>query len=553
MQNNKFFVLAGVICAMLLSALDQTIVSTAMPQIVRQLNGVEHLSWVFTAYMLASTVIVPIYGKLSDMFGPRRFFLAGIFIFLVGSVLSGVSQSMTQLIAFRAIQGLGGGAMMVNAMSIIGDVFPPQERGKWQGLLGGIFGLASIAGPLLGGWITDNLSWRWVFYVNIPVGILAMIIIAAALPKITHDVKSRSIDFLGALLITTGLVPLLLGLVWGGSQYAWGSWQIIGLLATALVSLVLFGLVERRAREPILALDLFRNRVFLVSVLSLFLIGMGMFGAILYIPVFAQGVVGISATSSGLVMTPMMVALIIASAVGGQIVSRTGKYKALAVAGFVITVIGMASFTWVSVDTTQAGLFLRMAILGLGLGTAMPIFTIAVQAAFAKERLGEVTAGTQLFRSIGGTVGTAVLGGVMNGQLAGRLQDIAKDPFVSLMRSADPSAALGTIDANTVQGVLSPEAQEQIRVGFWLHGPAGAYDRMNAAFEHFLQTIKLAFTASIDRVFLVSAALMAVGLVVVLFLPQVGLSRKKKPVLEEIGTELDLELGQADAAREPVF
>jgi EmrB/QacA subfamily drug resistance transporter len=550
MRNNKIFIMVGVILAMLLSALDQTIVSTAMPQIVRDLNGLQHLSWVFTAYMLASTVIVPIYGKLSDMFGPRKFFLAAIVIFLAGSILSGASQSMTQLILFRALQGLGGGAIMVNAMAIIGDIFPPAERGKWQGVLGGIFGLASIAGPLLGGWITDSFSWRWTFYINIPVGLLALGVLAAALPKIVHTVKDRSVDYLGAILITTGLVPLLLGLVWGGSQYPWGSWQILSLLSVAAASLIGFVFVERKAKEPILSLDLFKNRVFLVSVISLFFIGMGMFGAILFIPIFAQGVIGISATHSGFIMTPMMVALILASIVTGQIISKTGRYKILAVIGSVITVLGMASFIWISVDATQTGLFARMALLGLGLGMTMPIFTIAVQNAFGRERLGEVTAGTQLFRSIGGTVGTAVLGGIMNSQLASRLKDIGSDPFVSQMQSVNPSATFTDINANTVQGFLNPQSQDQIR-GMFSQAPAEMQAQLSASFDQFLHVVKVAFTASIDHLFIASTVLMGVTVVAILFLPEVALRKSAKPALEQAGLELDAELGQSDRHHEP--
>src|ERR1035437_11046385 len=261
-KPNRTIILVGVITAMLLSALDQTIVSTAMPQIVTQLNGLSHLSWVFTAYMLASTVTVPIYGKLSDIFGRKWLFILGIAVFMIGSILSGLSQTMTQLILFRGLQGIGAGAMMVNSLAIIGDLYSPQERGKFQGLMGGVVGLATIVGPLVGGWLTDNWSWRWVFYVNIPVGIIAIAILIFAMPKIVRDVKSRAIDFAGALLLSAGLVPLLLAFTWAGSQYSWGSWEIISLLAVAAVALFSFGMVERRVGEPILALSLFQNKVF---------------------------------------------------------------------------------------------------------------------------------------------------------------------------------------------------------------------------------------------------------------------------------------------------
>ncbi|MFL5809404.1 MAG: MFS transporter, partial [Flavisolibacter sp.] len=295
-QTGKWMILGGVILAMLLSSLDQTIVSTAMPTIVQELHGLEHISWVFTAYMLGSTVTVPIYGKLSDIFGRRNLYLLGIAIFLGGSILCGLSQDMTQLIFFRGLQGIGGGAMMVNSFAIIGDVFPPAERGKYQGMIGGVFGLSSVAGPLLGGWITDNTSWRWVFYVNIPLGIIAIIVLSAALPKIPVHARNRKIDWLGGLFITTALVPLLLSLVWGGSVYQWSSWQIIASLALSFVSLFIFIQNEKRVQNPILSLGLFTNKVFLVSVCALFFTAMGMFGAILYVPIFSQGVIGGSAT-----------------------------------------------------------------------------------------------------------------------------------------------------------------------------------------------------------------------------------------------------------------
>jgi EmrB/QacA subfamily drug resistance transporter len=416
-KTGKRMILGGVILAMLLSSLDQTIVSTAMPTIVQELKGLEHISWVFTAYMLGSTITVPIYGKLSDIFGRRSLYLIGILIFLGGSVLCGLSQNMTQLILFRGLQGIGGGAMMVNSFAIIGDVFPPAERGRYQGLIGGVFGLSSIAGPLLGGWITDNTSWRWVFYVNIPLGLIAIAVLSAALPKIAAHRENRSIDWLGAFFIITTLIPLLLSMVWGGSSYAWNSWQIIAALIITVISLVAFIRVEKKARNPILSLGLFNSRIFVVACACLFLTAMGMFGAIIYIPLFSQGVIGGSATHAGLILTPMMLALVVASAVSGQIISRTGKYKVLAIIGTAVSVGALFLFSTLHEATPNSLLILRMVFLGLGLGLTMPIFTLAVQSGFGKERLGEVTAGTQLFRSIGGTVGTAILGGVMNSQL----------------------------------------------------------------------------------------------------------------------------------------
>ncbi len=551
-QRGKFAILGGVILAMLLSSLDQTIVSTAMPTIVEELHGIEHISWVFTAYMLGSTVTVPIYGKLSDIFGRRNLYLIGIGIFLVGSILCGLAQDMTQLILFRGLQGIGGGAMMVNSFAIIGDVFPPAERGKYQGMIGGVFGLSSVAGPLLGGWITDHTTWRWVFYVNVPLGLIAIAVLAASLPKIERHARDKVIDWWGALFILTALVPLLLSMVWGGSLYAWSSWQIICSLVIAFISISVFIVIEKRVSNPILSLDLFKNRVFLVSVCALFLTSMGMFGAILYVPIFSQGVIGGSATHAGLILTPLMIALVIASALSGQIISRTGKYKVLAITGTAIIVFALFFFSTIDEHTTNGMLIIRMIVLGLGLGSTMPIYTLAVQSAFSKQRLGEVTAGTQLFRSVGGTVGTAVLGGIMNSRLTAQMKVLQDEPFVAqLQRFSQESHNLkGELNGSIIQGVLIPESQGQIR-GMIEKLPGPSKNVVLGNFDHFISSSRAAFSDAVDSVFLVAGCLMIVSLVIVFFLPEVPLRKAERPVMEEAGVILEDELGQSDDENQP--
>lgn len=519
-KEGKVFVMAGVMLAMFLSSLDQTIVSTAMPQIVQDLNGLVHMSWVFTAYMLASTITVPLYGKLSDLYGRRGLYMAGIVIFLLGSALSGLSTSMIQLILFRALQGIGAGAIMVNSIAIIGDLFPPAERGRWQGMIFGVFGLSSIAGPLLGGWITDHSSWRWVFYVNLPLGIIALSVIASVLPKIIPDIRTKAIDYAGAFFLALGLIPMLLAFVWGGNEYAWDSWQILGSFGLSIASLITFFTIEKSAAEPIISLSLFKNRTFNVSVAATFLSSMAMFGAILYIPLFAQGVIGVSATNSGLILTPMMIGLIIASIISGQIISRTGTYKALAVGGSLISLLGMYLFSTITSSTSEAMLSLRMVILGLGLGATMPIFTIVVQSAFEHRLLGEVTAATQMFRSIGGTVGTAVLGSIMNHQLSDRIPALIQEPFVQTVHQL--GQGMGDISTTTIQGLLTPAGQHAIEKALSL-APLQYRQLLLDSFGHFLSNIKIAFTQSLDHVFIFATFVAALAFLITLFLPQIPL------------------------------
>ncbi len=536
---------------MLLSALDQTIISTAMPKIIHEFNGLEQLSWVITAYLLASTVIVPIYGKLSDIYGRKYFIISAVVIFLIGSVLSGLSQNMLQLIVFRAIQGLGAGAIFANAFAIIGDLFAPAERGKWQGLFGAVFGLSSIIGPTLGGWLTDNVSWRAAFFINIPVGILALAVVFFLMPHIpAHDKKDRSIDYVGSLFLTISIISLLLGFVWGGSQYPWTSFQIISLFVTSIISTIIFVMIEKRVKEPVLPLDLFKNKIFTISMLLVFISGIGMFGAILYVPLFAQLVLGISATNSGVVLTPLTLGMVVASIISGQIISRTGKYKWIQIFGLAVFALGLIILSRMTPATTQSELIMRMILTGAGLGLTFPITILAVQNAFDHSKLGVATASIQLFRSVGATVGTAILGGVLNNNLHNKLGDLSSDPFIKSVAQFNPGASLSNIDANKLQGILTGDGRKMIE-GKISSLPEPIRSQAAGAFSEFINKVKLAFASSITEVFLISAGIMVVAFVVAFFLDEIPLRKTHNEGVTQIGKELAAEEGDFPSKDEP--
>ena len=554
-QKKKMSILAGVLLAMLLGALDATIVGPAMPKIVGELGGMSLLAWVFTIYSLTSTIAIPIVGKLSDLYGRKWFYLSGITIFMIGSALSGAAgeswinsivsslsgapNQMLQLIVFRGLQGLGGGMMMANGMAIIGDLFDPRERGRYQGLMGGVFGLASVFGPALGGWLTDAASWRWIFYINVPVGIFALAVLAMVMPRPVHGQQHR-VDWWGALALTAGMVPLLLALSWGGTVYGWGSASIVALLGGAVVALVVFGLRELRASEPILDLRLFKDRGFSASMAVLFLSGAAMFSAIMFLPLFLQSVLGRSASNSGALLTPMMISLVIGSVLTGQLISRTGRYKLYGIVGLAISVVGMYLLSGLGVATSNSMVVVDMLLVGFGLGVTMPLFTISLQSQFP-TRMGEVTGALQFFRSIGGTVGVALLGGVMNAAFARELTSlVARDagkfgaaaPILDRL-TADPARLLNVGALQAIAAKLPPQAL--------------------ALLVPFFADVKVALANGIASTFFWGFVLLAAAFLMMWFVREVPLTGKPRlDTAAEIGAEILAEEAVQPSDHEPV-
>lgn len=424
--NNIRVVLFGLMIAMMLAMLDNMIVSTALPRIVGEFGGLNHFTWVVTAYVLGTTVSTPIWGKLGDLYGRKSVFLTSVVVFLVGSALCGMAGSgmlggpqdgMVQLIAFRAVQGLGAGGLMVGVMAIIGDLVPPRERGRYQGMIAGIMAIAMVAGPLAGGFITDHLSWRWAFYVNLPLGGIALLVLITTMHLPKYRTEHR-IDWLGAGLLSVGITAIVLITTWGGNEYDWTSPQILGLVVLAVLALVAFGLVERRVTEPILSLKLFANRNFaLISVIG-FLLGFAMFGAMNFLPLYQQTVQGASATNSGLLLLPLMFGMLVVSLVIGRAITRNGKYRAYPIIGGVMMTAGMALLSMLDTDTSKLMSSLYMVVLGAGMGFLMQTSMLIAQNSVEQKDLGAASGAATFFRSIGGSFGISLFGAIFANRLA---------------------------------------------------------------------------------------------------------------------------------------
>ncbi len=521
-RRETIFTMVGVLSVVFLSMLDQTIVGTAMPRIIADLQGFDLIVWVSTAYLLTSTVPIPIYGKLSDLFGRKPIMLFGIVVFLAGSALSGAAQTMNQLIAFRAFQGLGAAALQPIAITIIGDLFPPRERGKWQGVSGSIYALAAILGPLAGGWISDNTTWRWVFYINVPVGIVALLVLIFAMPTLRSKVGQVTIDYVGAALLILGTVPLLLGFTLAGNQYAWLSPQILGLFggaAVALIALVFYAArLERRGKEPVFEPGLITNsvRIYGVSLLVTVIFSVSLYGTAFAIPLFAQGVLGTSATNSGLVLVPFMLTSIGGSILSGLALTLTGKYKWVAMLGLVIDIAGTLLLVRLDASSSYAQLLMAMLVLGIGVGSGLAVYTTVVQNVYPKK-IGAASSTLVFFRQLGGTIGLAAMGSV----LVTSYVPAFHTALPGTLRQLLPASILGAFDNPLI--LLSPDALSHIHAGFAGYGAQGT-----AAYNMLLQAVKTGLAQSVHNVFVLSLVVILFGLIAVFFLKEIPLRERKK-------------------------
>gem|GEM_PF-49582 len=485
-EGRRVFI--GLMIGMLVASISQTIVSPAMPRIVAELGGMDHYSWIATAAMLVSAVTVPIVGKLSDLYGRRSFYLGGLVVFMIGSIICGVSQDFWLLVAGRAVQGLGMGTLMPLSQTIIGDIIPPRQRGKYQGVMGAVFGVTSVAGPLAGGFITDHLGWRWLFFVTLPLGVAAFIVIFAFL-HLKHERRDAKVDVFGIITLTAALVTILLATTWGGTTYPWDSMTIIGMYVAGAILLTAFIIIETRVSEPLLPLRLFANSVFTFANIASFCVAIAMFGAIFYIPVYAQGVMKVDATNSGLITMPLMLSLVVMGILGGLIVTKTGRYKEIVLAGVLVMGVGYFMLTQLSYGDPTWRLTLCMLVMGIGLGACMQNFTLIVQNTAARRDLGVATASSQFFRNVGSTVGVAVFGTIMTGQLKDAIMNHLSPEVLSQVTPEQLSSGVGAVLDPTQLAMLPAPLAEAIRNGL--------ADALHVVFIAALPVIGLAFIAAL--------------------------------------------------------
>jgi EmrB/QacA subfamily drug resistance transporter len=521
-RRRLILVTIGVALAMFLAALDQTIVGTALPRIVADLNGLEYYAWVITAYMVASTTMTPIAGKLGDLFGRKPFLLGGMIGFVLASALCGQAQNMAELVAFRGVQGLFGGVLFATVFASLADIFPPATRAKMQGVFGGIFGLASIVGPTVGGYLADNVGWRWVFYVNVPVGVLAVAVVALTMPSVQHKASWRDIDFAGAFTLAAGLVPLLVAFSITRDHDIFSP-EVLGLLALAAVLLVGFFFIEQRAEHPVMPFTLFRDRTFSVSVFVGFFVAFGMFGAITYVSLVYQGVLGIAATNSGLLITPLMVGMIGASVASGQLMTRISRYRFLGTLGLLFMLGGLWLLGQVTATTEQVDVVRDLVMVGIGMGVCMPLYINAVQSALPRQYLGVASSQVQFWRNIGGTIGVAILGAVLSHELPGKINDAVSSLNI-------PPQARGALpQGGTAQALFDPNQIAATR--------AALPPQAQALFDQVLTAIRGALASSLHDVFAYAAIITVVAVVASVFLKEVPLRGRERDTRVETEAE----------------
>ncbi|TCS95879.1 MDR family MFS transporter [Hazenella coriacea] len=537
-EKQKITIMIGIITSMFFASINQTIIGIAMPRIIANLGGMEYYSWAITIYLLTSTVAAVLVGKISDIYGRKPFILLGIGLFMLGALLSGFSTDIFQLIAYRGIQGAGAGIIMSTVSTAIGDLYEPRERAKWTGVMSAVFGISSVVGPLMGGYIVDHLAWHWVFWIFLPLGVIAFILIFINFPKVGKR-EGESVDYLGSLFMTLTIVPMLLAFSWAGdgpNQYAWGSLQILGLFAVTLVALILFIWIETKVKSPILPLGLFKNSVFTVSNLVGFFLNAGMMGAIIYVPFFVQGVKGISPTYAGYITMPMSIAMLITAALAGQFMTKTGKYKKMAIIGLIVMTLGMVFMYLMAPDTPIYQLIIYMVILGLGIGVAMPVFSLTVQNAVSPQQLGVATATSQLFRNLGATIGISVMGSLMSSSLAKKMAELST-----------------TMGQNTKALATNPALAEKMAL---FHNPQNLLDQpkieaalkslppeSQALFLKMLDMIREALSYAITTTFLAGAVVAGISVLIALFLKEIPLrsSKDKKESIVKMNPEVTSE------------
>ncbi|MFQ3544978.1 MDR family MFS transporter [Halobacillus rhizosphaerae] len=512
-HKQKVTIMIAIMAAMLFAALNQTIVGTALPIIVADIGGMDYFSWVFTIYMLTTSITAILVGKLSDTYGRKPFILTGIGIFILGSFLSGTSVNIYQLIIYRGLQGFGGGMIMSTAFTAIGDLFAPRERGRWQGLMSSVFGLASVFGPTLGGYIVDTWAWNWVFWVFLPFGIVAFIMIWKMFPNVKSAEKT-SVDFVGAVILALTIVPLLLAFSWAGQTYAWDSAVIIGLFSWSAIALVSFIFIETKAKNPIIPLHLFKNSIFSISNIGGLLMGMGMFGAIMYMPFFVQGVLGISATRTGFVMMSMMLSMVVTSTIGGQLITKTGRYKIFAIIGLIVMSIGMFLMSRMSVDSTLFGVIRNLILVGLGLGLTFPVLTLTVQNAVEHKYLGVATSASQFFRQAGGTIGVSIMGSIMSMIMRDKMTTMAADTAEQTKGMKD----IGAIEDPQV--LMDPDKIAQFKDTL--------PDQMMPVFNQIVGTMREVLSSALSGSFLFGTFILLCAFVLILFLKEIPLRLTNK-------------------------